>query len=123
LSLFFEPVPVGIAAVYLFGSTARETSGPQSDVDIAVLYRDTPAHTLDSIGLDIASQLEKHLARRVDWVVLNHAPADLIHRVLRDGVLIVDADKSFRIQFEVRARNEYFDLELVRNRYRKIGAA
>ena len=46
----------------------------------------------------------------MDLVVLNRAPADLIHRVLRDGILVLDLDPSARIRFEVRARNEYFVL-------------
>ncbi len=51
-------------------------------------------------------------------MVLNRAPADLIHRVLRDGVLVIDRDRQRRIEFEIKARNEYFDLEPIRTRYR-----
>jgi hypothetical protein len=51
-------------------------------------------------------------------VVLNSAPADLVHRVLRDGQLLLDRDRSRRIRFEVKARNEYFDLQPVLARYR-----
>ena len=50
--------------------------------------------------------------------MLNSAPADLRIRVLRDGHLIVDRDKSRRIAFEVRTRNEFFDLEPILRRYR-----
>jgi hypothetical protein len=49
---------------------------------------------------------------------MNTAPADLIHRILRDGKLLLEADKSCRIAFEVRARNEYFDLLPILQRYR-----
>jgi len=32
---------------------------------------------------------------------------DLIHRVLRDGILVYEQDRSRRIRFEVQARNAY----------------
>jgi hypothetical protein len=36
-----------------------------------------------------------------------------------DGKLLIDRDPSSRIQFEVRARDEYFDLQPILRRYRK----
>jgi hypothetical protein len=50
---------------------------------------------------------------------MNHAAPDLLHRVLRDGEILLDRDPSFRIQFEVRTRNEYFDLLPILRRYRR----
>jgi hypothetical protein len=50
--------------------------------------------------------------------VLNEASVDLRIRVLRDGRLLADVDRSARIAFEVRTRNEAFDLEPVLTRYR-----
>ena len=52
-------------------------------------------------------------------VVLNEAPCDLVHRVLRDGRL----DRAARVRFEVRSRNEYFDMDPVRRAYRRTHAA
>jgi predicted nucleotidyltransferase len=104
--------------VYLFGSAARGTARPDSDVDVGVLFAQTPAPTLDAQPYGLAADLESHLGRPVDVVVLNSASADLRIRVLRDGHLIVDRDKSRRIAFEVRTRNEFFDLEPILRRYR-----
>ncbi len=39
--------------------------------------------------------------------------------MLRDGILVVDRDPSRRIEFEVRRRNEYFDLLPVLREYRR----
>ena len=55
--------------------------------------------------------------------MLNGAAPDLTHRVLRDGVLVLDRDQSQRLRFEVQVRNEYFDLESIRRAYRRTGAA
>ncbi|MGH9463657.1 MAG: type VII toxin-antitoxin system MntA family adenylyltransferase antitoxin [Vicinamibacteria bacterium] len=116
---FFEGDPHGVIAVYLFGSFARGNEGPESDVDVAVLYSDAPARTFDALPLSLEEGLERRLGREVQAVVLNHAPADLIHRVLRDGKLLLDLAPTSRIRFEVQARNEYFDLQPILRGYRK----
>jgi hypothetical protein len=59
----------------------------------------------------------------VQLIVMNSAPVDLVHRILRDGVLLVEHDKSARIAFEVRARNDFFDLLPALQQYRRtVGA-
>ena len=51
-------------------------------------------------------------------MLLNRAPADLVHRVLRDGKLVLDRAPAARVRFEVRSRAEYFDLAPLRALYR-----
>jgi hypothetical protein len=65
--------------------------------------------------------LEDLLELPVQVVVLNRAPVDLVIRVLRDGKLLVDRDRSKRVRFEVRARKEHWDLEPILQRYRRTG--
>jgi predicted nucleotidyltransferase len=105
----------------LFGSVARGAAREGGDVDIAVLFELEPPRTLEGIGVDLAYDLQEVLGREVDLVVLNHASADLAHRVMRDGILVSERNRSARIRFEVRARNEYFDLEPILRRYRRVG--
>jgi predicted nucleotidyltransferase len=107
-----------VLAAYLFGSRARGSAREGSDVDVAVLVRGEPAATLDGLGMDLLVDLERNLDCRVDLVVLNRAPWDLVHRVLRDGRVVLERDRSARIQFEVRARNQYFDTQPILQRYR-----
>jgi predicted nucleotidyltransferase len=109
----------GIAAAWLFGSVARGTARPDSDVDVGVLYQKTPPLTLAGLGLDLEGDLESALGLPVQLVVLNRAPSDLIVRVLRDGKLLVDLDRSRRLRFEVDSRNEYWDLEPYLRLYRQ----
>jgi uncharacterized protein len=97
-----------IAAAWLFGSTARGTQRTGSDIDIGVLYSGEPPPGLARFHLE--GEVERLLRHPVQLVVLNRAPVDLIHRVLRDGLLLAERDRSRRIAFEVRTRNEYFDL-------------
>jgi predicted nucleotidyltransferase len=117
---FFQRRAGEVAAAYVFGSQARGTAHAGSDFDLAVLLREAPPRTLEGLSLDMAAELERTLAVPVDLVVLNRAPPDLIHRVMRDGRIIMDLDRGARIAFEVRARNEYFDVLPTLERYRRI---
>ncbi len=108
-----------VLAAYLFGSVARQTDTLGSDVDLGVLLRVAPPGVLSGLRSALEGDLERALGRRTQVVVLNSAPPDLVHRVLRDGRLLLDRDRSARIRFEVRARNDYFDLVPVLERYRK----
>jgi predicted nucleotidyltransferase len=110
----------GIAAAYLFGSMARGTARPDSDVDVGILYSKDPPKTLLGMGFILEADLESALGLPVQLVVLNYAPVDLIVRVLRDGKLLVDRDRSRRIRFEVQSRNEYWDLEPYLRLYRRL---
>ena len=106
-------------AVYLFGSIARGEGRPNSDVDVAVLYGKPVEAGLAGLKLALAGDLEERLGRRVDLVVLDSQPPDFVHRVLRDGLLVVENNRSARIRFEVNARNEYFDVLPMLRRYRR----
>jgi predicted nucleotidyltransferase len=111
-----------VAAVYLFGSRARGVARPDSDVDLGILYQVTPRATLLEQPFELQTQLSSALGKPVDVVVMNTAPVDLVHRILRDGELLLEPDKSRRIAFEVQARNAYFDLLPVLQRYRRKSA-
>ncbi len=108
-----------IAAVYLYGSQARGTAHAASDVDIAVLYRGAPPRGLEALSLALEADLEAELGIRVQAVTLNTAPPDLIHRILRDEDLLLERDASARVDFEIRARNEYFDVRPYLDEYRR----
>lgn len=112
-----------IAAAYLFGSVARGTATATSDIDVAVLFTAEPSGTLAGLHLDLEAEIERAVGTPVQLVVLNRAPVDLVHRVLRDGMLVLDRDPSRRIRFEVRARNAYFDLKPHVDRYRRVSPA
>lgn len=115
---FFEASSGDAIAVYLFGSVARGTARSWSDIDLAVLYREPPPRVLGALPQRQEAALEKRVGCAVQVVALNTAPPDLVHRVLRDGKLLLDRDRSARIRFEVPSRNAYFDMEPVRRRYR-----
>jgi len=110
----------GIVAAWLFGSVARGTAQPDSDVDVAILYQEDPPRTLAGIGrvFGLEEDLVEATGLPMQIVNLNDAPVDLIVRVLRDGQLLVDRNPLRRIDFEVRSRNEFWDLEPYLRLYR-----
>lgn len=110
-----------VISAWLFGSRARGTARPGSDVDVAVLIGHRPAG-FDDYPWEIEATLEAALHLRVQVVVADVAPADLIRRVLRDGILLVDRDRSRRLAFEVRKRNEYFDMTRIWRQVRRLPA-
>jgi len=112
-----------LVAAYLFGSVARGTDSSNSDIDVGILLRTAPSSGLNDLRFEVEGHLERALGRRTQVVILNNAPPDLLHRVLRDGRLLVERDRAARIRFEVRARNEYFDLLPILKRYRRREAA
>ena len=120
---FFAASPdtaAGVAAAWLFGSFARGDARDGSDVDVAVLCRRAPKPTFETLPLELEGEIERLLGRTVQVIALNPAPADLRARVLRDGVLLLDRDPSLRVRFEVRTRNEWFDLRPILREYRRL---
>ena len=119
LGAYFAQAGGDVVAAYLFGSEARGTAAAHSDVDVAILRGSRPAPTLLAQPYALADELGGLLGRRVDVVVLDSAPPDLVHRVLRDGILVHERDRAARVRFEVAARNAYFDLKPFLDRYRR----
>jgi predicted nucleotidyltransferase len=72
----------------VFGSVARGDHSAGSDLDLLVTQRrdDWRERAL------LAQNLERAVARRVQVVPLEHAPALLLAAVLRDGRVLVDRD-------------------------------
>lgn len=113
----FRSLPVD--AVYVFGSVARGTDTPQSDLDIGVLFHELPEQTLEARPFRLEAELSEKLGRQVQIIVMNDAPPDLVHRILRDGQIILEQDRSARIAFEIRSRNDYWDILPVLKEYRR----
>lgn len=119
LETFFATQPA-VAAAWLFGSVAKGRATDRSDIDVAVLLRRTPRtpKDLDAIA-EIQDALQGLLHVDVDVAVLNRAAPDFVHRVLRDGVLVNDADHKARVLFEVQSRKDYWDVLPILQLYRR----
>jgi len=56
-----------VVTAYLFGSVARGTASPGSDVDVAVLLEAPPPPTLAGLCLDLADDLREVLGTPSIW--------------------------------------------------------
>jgi predicted nucleotidyltransferase len=70
-----------VRVAVLFGSQARGTAGPGSDVDIAV---DAPGVDL----LDLGATLSSTLGRDVDVIALDEATIPLLERLVLEGIVV-----------------------------------
>jgi predicted nucleotidyltransferase len=99
-----------INLVYLYGSVARDAPTPLSDVDIAIVVSDDADafHRL-SLEAHLGASLAKCGIPGTDVRIINDAPIMLKGVVVTEGILVYAADEVFRIEFETRARIQYFD--------------
>ena len=101
-----------IKFAYLFGSTARGSAGPLSDLDIAVFL--DCRFDLFSCRLKIMESLARAIkTERFDLVVLNDATPLLCHEAIKDGIILKE-DRPRRVMFESRAVREYLDTAYLR---------
>jgi predicted nucleotidyltransferase len=96
---------------YIFGSVARGTQTPFSDIDIAVYFSE--GADLVSEKLNLLGKLIDNLETDdLDLVVLNTAPLPLQARVLRDKEIMVDRNPHFRHIFESLIIRKYLDFSI-----------
>lgn len=102
-----------VAVAYLYGSTARGTPGPLSDVDVAVLLSER--EDLHRRRLELISIVSEVVSSdKADVVLLNDAPPTLAYRVLHDGRLLVCRDEEARVRHWTRTVVRYVDMAPMR---------
>jgi predicted nucleotidyltransferase len=95
----------GVDALWIYGSEAAGHARPDSDLDVAVLFRDAPSPlSLAELRAEAAAALD----RPVDLVDLDRVSPLLAYQILKHGRLVVDRNPSRRHRFTagVPARRE-----------------
>lgn len=95
----------GVDLLVVFGSAARRTDRPRSDIDVGVRLRDDSPAARRAVEL----ALGRGLRREVDVVYLDEAPPLLRFQIARDGVLIHQADPHLWPDFRARAMLDWWD--------------
>ncbi|RLC64357.1 MAG: hypothetical protein DRI79_11010 [Chloroflexi bacterium] len=112
-----------VDAAYVYGSVARGTMTPFSDVDVALVLK-TPLSPYDRLMLELAIQgaIEEAMggmnSAPVDVRAINEAPLTVRGRIVQEGVLLYERDRARRVAFEVATRKRYFDFAPVARRLR-----
>jgi uncharacterized protein len=94
-----------VCLAVIFGSAARGRMGPDSDVDVAVSFRDDAERSAPALAV----ALERAVGRTVDLVSLDAAPPLLRFEIARDGVVCVERAPHAWADFRARAMIDWWD--------------
>lgn len=101
---FVQQAIPDLIALYRFGSQAKETSRPESDVDLAVLAR----HPIPALRrFELAQELATQLHRDVDLVDLRSASTVMRMQVISTGDCLAAPDEAARREFEMYTYSDY----------------
>lgn len=103
-----------IAAVYVFGSVARGSAGPESDLDLGLVFQRRGDTALDHHRLigKLAHEISKQTGyEKIDLVVLEPQGPIFCHRVLLDGQCVYEGNSSRRVDFESETMVRAFDFQ------------
>jgi len=101
----------GLDTLWLFGSGATSAARPDSDLDLAALFRSTP-EIQELLGA--RADLTSIVGREVDLVDLESASPILAMQVVRNGRLLHESSPSRRVLFVARLIARYEDLRRFR---------
>ncbi|MFO7603834.1 MAG: nucleotidyltransferase domain-containing protein [Gammaproteobacteria bacterium] len=100
-------------AILLYGSRAKDTATPKSDIDLAILLgrQQRP----DAMALAASrTELEHILGSDVDLIVLDHASPILAMQILRNHQVLYQNDSEAMTRYTMKKTGEYFDLKYSR---------
>ncbi len=114
----------GVAVGYLFGSAARGTMGPHSDVDVAVVFDEgkIPAERQFDEKTAISSELAEAFKVEDADVINLFTTADPVIRysAVFSGELILNSDNKVRLAVEHKIVRDYEDTRELRRIARVI---
>jgi predicted nucleotidyltransferase len=114
-----EGIP-GISVLAVFGSRARGTQRPDSDLDVAVLPDSEDPTVRRRLQASIAVALADLAPEgRVDVVFLDEATDVLRQRIMETGRALICRDPEAWRDLRVRTMREYGDREWVRDLFRE----
>lgn len=111
LAPVFEKMHEMIAVAYLFGSSAKGESGPRSDIDLAVLLRDSAGTASLDVRLDLYADCCRALKRNdIDIVMLNTTRnLFLLEDIVQNGIVLYQDDVGLRQEYEVKIMHDFIE--------------
>ena len=105
---------------YLFGSQVDDKTGPISDIDLGVLFKDGMdiLNARSMIDYELGEELQ---FQRIDIVSLNEASVELAYAIISQGICIYQRDNAIRVEFEAQVLSRYGDyLPVLRSQRQEI---
>lgn len=104
-----------VIALYIFGSFGTSLQNERSDIDLAVLFKNTPPF-FDELGME--SDISQIFGSDdIDIVNLNKASIDISHQVVYTGELLYCKDEIELADFKERVFNIYGDFGIILKKY------
>ena len=105
-----------IVAAYLFGSTAKGVISSLSDIDIAVLTRNSDKKNGAALKFSLYADLCRKLNRNdIDLVLLNLSGNLILNdEIVRHGKVLYTNDDEAREDFELNVLHSYIDFKFQR---------
>ena len=97
-----------LAYALVFGSTARGSAHPGSDIDIAIGLIPGARYSAPDVGA-LVSALEQTSGQTVDLVILDEASPAVAYRVFRDARPLFVRDTRRLVEQKTRAILDYLD--------------
>jgi uncharacterized protein len=113
-----------LAALYLFGSSAKKRKTEESDIDIAVLIDESGSGRkyLERFRKEYYEASPGFSLGPIDIVILNTAPPFLKYQVLKRGRILFERGRKIRVKFTEKAITEYLDYKPIQDIYLKAVA-
>ena len=92
-----------IAALYLFGSSAKRSNKRSRDIDIAVMFDPYDPNREGVEFLLYSADMQGIVNKEVDLVCYNQADPVLRYEILKNGCLIFEGNRKARIDLAVKA--------------------
>lgn len=111
ISRVLEQYDGELVFAYLFGSAATDSTGPLSDIDIAIYIQDDLKKSFYDLKLSVHADMCRALGRNdIDIVVLNITTnLILLDEIVRNGIVLFDKDSTAREEFELKVQHEAID--------------
>jgi len=94
-----------VVVVYVFGSIVEGKEHSFSDVDVAILFKES---SVDRV-MKVHGVLAELLGDRVDTLPLNFAPPFIRYLIVKNGVRVLSKDEEARVLFEAKSLSEGLD--------------
>ena len=113
---------LGVAIVYLFGSTAAGRQSPLSDVDIGVVLKKAPSGKDTRNIYHNLYQLftEMYPSEKLDIVFLQEASLPLQYSAICGGKILFETDPLFTADYKHSVMNQYLDFRPILDYFDKV---
>lgn len=101
-----------IELIYIFGSVITKTQNENSDIDIAILFKDGLSLDTSKSYFELYKAFSKEfIDKEIDIVYLNNAPLTLKFDVITHGKIIYKDSEIYGYNYRENVIKEYIDFK------------